>query len=77
VRFVLLALIGVYKRLVSPLLPAACRFEPTCSVYAAEAIRRHGALRGARLAASRLWRCRPGGGGGPDPVPPAGVREAS
>ncbi|MCC7140454.1 MAG: membrane protein insertion efficiency factor YidD [Planctomycetes bacterium] len=67
---VLLALLVVYKRVISPLLPAACRFQPTCSMYAAEAIRRHGAWRGTRLAIGRLLRCRPGGGGGEDPVPP-------
>ncbi|MBL9086142.1 MAG: membrane protein insertion efficiency factor YidD [Planctomycetia bacterium] len=70
-KTVLLALLAFYKRVLSPLLPAACRFHPTCSVYAAEAIRRHGAWRGVRLTASRLWRCRPGGGGGDDPVPHA------
>lgn len=70
-RALLLALLALYKRVLSPLLPAACRFEPTCSVYAAEAVRRHGAWRGVRLTASRLLRCRPGGGGGHDPVPPA------
>ena len=68
-KAVLLALIAFYRRVVSPLLPAACRFEPTCSRYAAEAIRRHGAWRGLRLAVARLLRCRPGGGGGLDPVP--------
>lgn len=46
-----------------------CRYTPTCSSYAAEALRRHGALRGTRLAARRLWRCRPGAVGGVDPVP--------
>jgi len=71
VKTVLLALLAFYKRVLSPLLPAACRFHPTCSVYAAEAIRRHGAWRGVRLTASRLCRCRPGGGGGDDPVPDA------
>jgi uncharacterized protein len=70
VRAALLALIAVYRRLISPLLPVACRFQPSCSVYAAVAIRVHGAVRGSRLAATRLLRCRPGGGGGPDPVPP-------
>ncbi len=68
-RTLLLLLVRLYKRFVSPVLPAACRFRPTCSDYAAEAIRRHGAWRGARLAAARLLRCRPGGGCGEDPVP--------
>ena len=65
----LVALVRGYKRWISPLLPRACRFEPTCSVYAAEAIERHGARRGAVLAAKRLVRCRPGKPGGYDPVP--------
>lgn len=69
-RRLLLALLTVYKRIVSPLLPPACRFSPTCSAYAADAIRTHGVWRGVRLTAARLLRCRPGGGGGHDPVPP-------
>lgn len=67
-RTILVAL-RVYKRVVSPLLPPACRFEPTCSVYAAEAVQRRGARRGAWLAVRRLVRCRPGVAGGYDPVP--------
>ena len=66
---VLVFLLRVYKRAVSPLLPPACRFEPTCSAYAEEAVRRHGARRGASLAVRRLLRCRPGCPGGYDPVP--------
>ena len=66
---VLVFLLGLYKRVVSPLLPPACRFEPTCSVYAEEAVRRHGARRGTSLAVRRLLRCRPGCAGGYDPVP--------
>ena len=68
-KSLLLLLIGFYKRVVSPLLPTACRFTPTCSQYAADAIRRHGSWKGARLAVARLARCRPFGGGGDDPVP--------
>ena len=68
-RVAILALIGVYRRCVSPLLPCACRFYPTCSAYAAEAVRRHGVLRGLRLAAGRLLRCHPLCEGGVDPVP--------
>ena len=62
-------LVRTYKVLLSPLLPPSCRFEPTCSRYAEEAIRRHGARRGIVLAAKRLLRCRPGCPGGYDPVP--------
>jgi putative membrane protein insertion efficiency factor len=60
----------LYKRFVSPMLPVACRFEPTCSEYAMAAVSRHGIARGLWLAAKRILRCRPGGGGGADPVPP-------
>jgi putative membrane protein insertion efficiency factor len=61
----------VYKRLVSPFLPPACRFHPTCSEYAAEAIEVHGALKGSALAAGRVLRCNPWSAGGFDPVPTA------
>lgn len=64
-----LALIRVYRRAVSPWLPPACRFTPSCSAYAEEAVRRYGALRGSWLAARRLARCHPLGGSGYDPVP--------
>jgi putative membrane protein insertion efficiency factor len=66
----LLALpIRLYKRWLSPLLPPACRFHPTCSVYALEALQKHGALRGVRLILWRLLRCQPFHPGGFDPVP--------
>ena len=65
----LLALLRLYKLLISPLFPAACRFEPTCSQYAAEAIAKHGAIRGVSLAVGRLLRCHPWGSSGFDPVP--------
>lgn len=65
----LLALIWLYRLFLSPLLGPGCRFEPSCSVYAAEAIRRHGAGRGVLLALRRLSRCHPWGGSGWDPVP--------
>ena len=58
-----------YKAAVSPLLPSACRYVPTCSVYAREAIERHGLKRGAWLALRRLARCHPFRSGGVDPVP--------
>ncbi len=73
-RSLLLLLIAGYKRFLSPILPAACRFQPTCSAYAAEAIRVHGAAKGTRLAVARLLRCRLFGGGGEDPVPPRVAR---
>lgn len=63
-----LLLLRVYKRAISPLLPRACRFVPTCSEYAMEAVERYGALRGGMKAAWRLLRCHPLGGSGHDPV---------
>jgi len=65
----LLMLISAYRRALSPLLPRACRFTPSCSVYAAEAIRRYGASRGLVLTMKRLSRCHPFHAGGYDPVP--------
>jgi putative membrane protein insertion efficiency factor len=62
-------LLSVYKRWVSPALPAACRFVPTCSEYAMEAVERHGAMRGGLLAAWRILRCQPLARAGYDPVP--------
>ncbi|MCY4584690.1 MAG: membrane protein insertion efficiency factor YidD [Bryobacterales bacterium] len=58
-----------YKSALSPLLPSFCKFYPTCSVYAREAVERHGARRGLALAARRLLKCRPFSQGGIDPVP--------
>ena len=67
-RQVLLSVIAVYQRWISPLLPPACRFEPTCSHYACEAIRRHGVVRGTGWALLRLLKCHPFHPGGFDPV---------
>jgi putative membrane protein insertion efficiency factor len=67
-RAVLIALRG-YQLILSPLLPPACRFAPSCSAYAVEAIEKHGVLRGGILAAKRLGRCHPFHPGGFDPVP--------
>jgi putative membrane protein insertion efficiency factor len=69
VKKLLVGLIGAYKRLLSPVLPPACRFVPTCSEYAAAAIEKHGPLRGVFLAARRIVRCAPWHPGGFDPVP--------
>ncbi len=65
----LLAPIAAYRRWLSPTLPRRCRYEPTCSAYATEAIHRHGAIRGTLLALWRLLRCNPFSHGGYDPVP--------
>jgi putative membrane protein insertion efficiency factor len=69
VKRLALALIGAYGRWVSPALPRRCRYEPTCSAYAAQATRRFGAPRGLLLASWRLLRCNPFSHGGFDPVP--------
>ncbi|HEY9390580.1 MAG TPA: membrane protein insertion efficiency factor YidD [Mycobacteriales bacterium] len=66
----LLAVIGVYRRYLSPALPPSCRFTPSCSAYAMEALERHGARWGTWLAVRRLLRCHPWHRGGHDPVPP-------
>ncbi len=67
-KTVLLGTIQLYKYAVSPLLPSACRFTPTCSEYAAEAISRHGAAQGSLLAVRRILKCHPFHDGGYDPV---------
>jgi putative membrane protein insertion efficiency factor len=69
--WVLVALLTGYRRLISPLLPPSCRFYPSCSTYALEAVQVHGAGRGSWLALRRLSRCHPFHAGGLDPVPPA------
>jgi uncharacterized protein len=69
VKRLLLSVISAYRRWISWALPRRCRYEPTCSAYAATAIRRFGALRGTVLAAWRLLRCNPFSHGGFDPVP--------
>lgn len=66
---ILCALIWLYRMLVSPVLGVHCRYEPSCALYAQEAVRRHGALRGTYLALRRVLRCHPWGGSGWDPVP--------
>ena len=66
---VLIGLIRVYQAVLSPYLGSSCRFTPTCSQYAIEAVQKHGPWRGGRLALRRLGRCHPWGGHGFDPVP--------
>ena len=69
-RWLLLVPVLLYQRLLSPLLPHRCRFEPSCSCYAAQALRAHGGLRGGWLALRRILRCHPFTEPGHDPVPP-------
>lgn len=82
-QLLLLALIRIYRWVGSPLKRfvlgpgSGCRFQPTCSAYAHEAVVRHGALRGSALSMGRLCRCHPWGGCGDDPVPQAGERASS
>ena len=68
-KYLALALIRAYQRFISPLLPPACRFEPSCSRYGYEAISRYGFVQGGWLAVKRLSRCHPFNPGGYDPVP--------
>ncbi len=68
-KTILLLLIRLYRATISPLLGPRCRFEPSCSAYAEEALRTHGVVRGVALAAWRLGRCHPFARGGIDPVP--------
>ena len=67
-KAILVFLLRSYQRVLSPLLPPACRFTPTCSAYALEAVQKYGALRGSYLALRRLLRCHPFHPGGYDPV---------
>lgn len=67
--WLLLLPIYFYKVAISPLTPPSCRYTPSCSTYAVEAIRKHGPLRGLYLAVRRILRCHPWGGSGYDPVP--------
>lgn len=69
-------LVAIYRLVISPFLPAACRFYPSCSAYADEALAKHGLIRGGWLTARRLGRCHPFHPGGIDPVPPT-RREAT
>lgn len=66
---ILILPIRFYQRCISPMFPPACRYVPTCSQYAVEAIKKHGPLRGLWLSIKRICRCHPWGGSGYDPVP--------
>ena len=75
-RYVLIGLLRAYRSLISPLYGQVCRYHPSCSAYALEAVTRHGAFRGSWLAVRRLVRCHPWAAGGYDPVPPRDVTSA-
>lgn len=74
---VLIGMVRLYQLAISSWTPSSCRFTPSCSAYAIEAIEAHGALRGGWMAARRLGRCHPWGGHGYDPVPDAEGSEAA
>ena len=67
-KFLVLDLLGVYKAVVAPFLPPACRFEPTCSEYARQAVEKYGALKGTWMGLKRILRCQPFCKGGHDPL---------
>jgi len=76
-RRVLIGIIRAYQLVLSPLMGRQCRFEPTCSCYAIEAIKRHGSVRGGWLGVKRICRCHPFSPGGYDPVPEAYAQAGS
>jgi putative membrane protein insertion efficiency factor len=67
-------LIKIYQNLISPLTPATCRFEPTCSKYSIEALKEHGVFKGTKLMVIRIFSCHPWGGSGYDPVPKKNIK---
>jgi uncharacterized protein len=73
IRVVILGVLNGYRGLVAPALGQRCRFYPSCSTYAAEAVRLHGAVKGSLLATWRVLRCSPLSTGGPDPIPAMGA----
>ena len=76
-KYVLIGLLKAYRFAISPLYGQVCRYHPTCSAYALEAVQAHGALRGTWLAMRRIARCHPWAAGGLDPVPPPKNRRSS
>lgn len=68
-KYLLIGIVRIYQYIISPYLPNHCRYEPTCSRYAVEALKRHGAIKGGWLTLKRIGRCHPWAKGGYDPVP--------
>lgn len=77
VRYLLIGCLRAYRLLISPLYGQVCRYHPSCSAYALDAVTRHGSLRGTWLAIRRLGRCHPWAAGGYDPVPPRTSRSSA
>ena len=75
--FPFIVLIRIYQKVISPIFPSTCRYQPTCSHYAVEALETHGLLKGTRLAIKRIFSCHPWGGSGYDPVPPRSEKETN
>ncbi|MGB0376874.1 MAG: membrane protein insertion efficiency factor YidD [Flavobacteriaceae bacterium] len=69
IRLLLIFLIRIYQQLISPLTPASCRFQPSCSAYFIEALQKHGLVKGTQLGIKRILKCHPWGSSGHDPVP--------
>ncbi|MFN8321489.1 MAG: membrane protein insertion efficiency factor YidD [Chitinophagales bacterium] len=69
ISFILILIINFYRTVISPILPPRCRYNPTCSEYAVQAIKKHGSFKGSWLSLKRIARCHPWGGHGYDPVP--------
>ncbi len=76
-RYLLIGLLRLYRALISPLYGQVCRYHPSCSAYALDAVSEHGSVRGSWLAVKRLGRCHPWAAGGYDPVPSAGNAAAA
>jgi putative membrane protein insertion efficiency factor len=69
IKFIFILPVRIYQYVISPLLPGACRYTPSCSEYTAQAIQKHGPIKGIRLGIKRISTCHPWGGSGYDPVP--------